>query len=161
MTAKILQISISPGGVPKTAIPEVEVTETGLVGDGHNAPDIHGGLEKAVCLWSQEVIQQLRAEGHALAPGSAGENVTLTGLDWAAIGPGVRLKLGDTVLLEVVSYTTPCRKNMRWFSDKRYSRISQKHYPGSSRVYARVLQPGQIKTGDKVKVLGTPAASER
>lgn len=152
MTGQIVQISLSNGGVPKTPVSEAEVIATGLVGDRHNAPDIHGGPERAVCLWSLEVIEALKQEGHHLAPGYAGENVTIAGLEWSDIVPGVRLQLGDRVRLEIASYTTPCRKNMRWFADKRYSRISQKHYPGSSRVYARVLQPGKICTGDAVAI---------
>lgn len=45
MRGRIVQISISKGGVPKLAVPEADVTTTGLVGDGHNNPDIHGGPE--------------------------------------------------------------------------------------------------------------------
>jgi MOSC domain-containing protein YiiM len=151
--AHIVQISISPGGVPKTAIPTATVTPLGLVGDGHSNPKVHGGIERALCLWSQEVIDQLCQEGHHLAPGSAGENITIAGLDWAIVVPGLRLGLGDTVQLEIASYATPCRKNMRWFADRRYSRINQKHHPGVSRVYGRVLQTGAIATGDRVQVL--------
>ena len=157
MTGQIVQISLSNGGVPKTAVSEAEVIETGLVGDRHNSPDIHGGPEKAVCLWSLDVIETLRQEGHNLAPGYAGENVTIAGLDWPQVSPGLRLQLGDHVVLEVASYTSPCRKNMRWFADKRYSRMSQKHYPGSSRVYARVLQSGKIRTGDAVAIVSGPS----
>ncbi len=153
MTGHIVQISVSPGGVPKHAIAAAEVEVNGLVGDGHSNPAIHGGPEKAVCLWALEVIEALRQEGHNLAPGYAGENVTIAGLDWQQVVPGCQLHLGATVQLEVVSYTTPCRKNMRWFADKRYSRIHQKHYPGSSRVYARVLQSGAIATGDTVTLI--------
>lgn len=156
MVGRITQISISDGGVPKTAVLEAEITETGLVGDRHNSPNIHGGPEKAVCLWSLEVIEALKQEGHNLAPGYAGENITVTGLNWPQVIPGLRLQLGDEVLLEVASYTSPCRKNMRWFADKRYSRMSQKHYPGSSRVYARVLRPGKVRTDDVVAIAPVP-----
>jgi MOSC domain-containing protein YiiM len=152
MIGQIVQISLSNGGVPKTAVAEADVNEMGLVGDRHQAANIHGGPDKAVCLWSLEVIETLKQEGHNLAPGYAGENVTITGLEWSNIVPGVHLQLGKTVLLEIASYTTPCRKNMRWFANKRYSRISQKHHPGSSRVYARVLHPGKIRTGDAVAI---------
>lgn len=150
MKGCIAQISISTGGVPKLAVPTAEVTSTGLVGDGHDNPTIHGGPGKAICLWSLEVIETLQQEGHNLAPGYAGENVTIAGLEWPQVIPGSILSLGETVQLEVASYTTPCRKNMRWFADRRYSRISQQHYPGSSRVYARVLTPGTIGQGDEV-----------
>jgi len=156
MTGRIVQISVSQGGVPKTAIPEAEVTVTGLIGDGHNNPEIHGGPEKAICLWSLEVIETLQQEGHTLAPGYAGENVTIAGLDWSQIVPSQYLRLGEDVLLQVASYTSPCRKNMRWFADKRYSRMGQKHHPGSSRVYARVLQTGMIREGDAVAITAAP-----
>jgi len=141
-------------------VPEAAVVTTGLVGDRHNAPDIHGGPEKSVCLWSLEVIETLKQEGHNLAPGYAGENITIAGLDWPQVVPGLRLQLGDEVWLEIASYTTPCRKNMRWFAVKRYSRMSQKHYPGSSRVYARVLQPGTIREGDGVTIASTPSSPQ-
>ena len=162
MTGRIVQISRSQGGVPKTAVPQAEVVAAGLVGDRQSHPEIHGGPEKAVCLWSLEVIETLQAEGHNLAPGAAGENVTIAGLDWSQVVPGLRLQLGAEVRLEIASYATPCRKNMRWFADKRYSRMSQKHYPGSSRVYARVLQPGKIGAGDRVAIAATssPLAEE-
>lgn len=152
MTGQIVQISLSNGGVPKTAVPTAAVTETGLVGDRHNHPDIHGGSEKAVCLWSLEVIETLQQEGHPIEPGCAGENVTIAGIDWSQVAPGLQLQLGAEVRLEIASYTTPCRQNMGWFADQRYSRISQKHHPGSSRVYARVLQPGTIHEGDTVAI---------
>ena len=60
MRGHITQISVSDGGVPKTAVSEAEITATGLVGDRHNSPKIHGGPEKAVCLWSLEVIEALQ-----------------------------------------------------------------------------------------------------
>ncbi|NER84758.1 MAG: MOSC domain-containing protein, partial [Leptolyngbya sp. SIO1D8] len=118
--------------------------------------DLLQGAEQAVCLWSLEVIETLMREGHPIAPGNAGENVTIAGLDWPLVIPGVHLQLGNDVVIEIASYAAPCRKNMCWFTDKRYSRISQKHYPGSSRVYARVLQPGIIRQDDLVKIADSP-----
>jgi MOSC domain-containing protein YiiM len=98
-----------------------------------------------------EVIEALGAEGHALAPGSAGENLTLAGVDWPSVKPGVRIAVGP-VALEIVSYTAPCEHNARWFLNGDYSRISQKKHPGWSRVYARVLIEGVVRTGDPVSI---------
>ncbi|MGD1858567.1 MAG: MOSC domain-containing protein [Leptolyngbyaceae cyanobacterium] len=153
MTGRIAQISISAGGVPKLSVPAADVSKLGLIGDRQGTPKVHGGPERAVCLWSLEVIEALQQEGHNLAPGYAGENVTIAGLDWPQIAPGWQLQLGQNVLLEIASYAAPCRKNMRWFADKRFGRISQKHYPGSSRIYARVLQTGTIREGDVVVIV--------
>jgi MOSC domain-containing protein YiiM len=148
----IHQINSSKGGVPKTAIPAAEVTPTGLAGDLHNNPDVHGGPERAVCLYSLERIQALQAEGHPIIPGAAGENVTVAGLDWANVTIGTRLRLGSQVLLEVTRFTVPCNTIRDAFVNKDSSRISQTQYPGWSRVYTRVLQTGGIATGDTVVI---------
>ncbi|NET30625.1 MAG: MOSC domain-containing protein [Cyanothece sp. SIO1E1] len=150
---QIVQISLSSGGVPKTAVSVAQVNLDGLVGDRQATPNIHGGPERAVCLWAQEVIDSLQQAGHPIAAGSAGENVTISGLDWIQITPGVKLKLGTNVLLEITSYAAPCRKNARWFTDRRYSRITHKKHPGMSRVYARVITGGMIRLGDGVVLL--------
>ena len=148
---KLHQISVSNGGVPKRAIPRAEITAAGVTGDRQRNPDIHGGPDRAVCLYSLDVIEALQAEGHPIAPGSAGENLTLAGLDWSSIKPGVRLRVGH-VRLEVVSYTAPCVHNAGWFLNEDFSRMSQKKFPGWSRVYARVLTEGTVRTGDPVEI---------
>lgn len=155
MPGVITQVSISPGGVPKLPVPAAEVHELGLAGDGHNDREHHGGPERAVCLFAQERIDALVAEGHPIAPGSTGENVTVAGLDWDAVTPGARLRLGQDVLLEVTRYTTPCKTNERWFVGGNFNRIHQKLHPGWSRVYARVLAGGVIRPGDSVEILST------
>jgi len=157
MQARIFQINSSPGGVPKLAVREATLTELGLGGDDHNFPDIHGGPERALCLFSLERILEFQAEGHPIFPGAAGENVTITGLDWKRLVPGVRLALGDEVLIEITKYTSPCNSMTELFSDGNYARLSQKANPGCSRVYARVLQTGRLVVGQLVRVLnGSP-----
>jgi MOSC domain-containing protein YiiM len=157
MTARIFQLNTSPGGVPKTAVREATVNELGMSGDDHRFPDIHGGPERALCLFSLERILELQAEGHPIFPGAVGENVTLSGLEWDKLNPGVRLALGDTVQVEITRYTTPCNTIPAYFVDGQYQRISQKVHPGWSRVYARVLQGGTLRVGQTVEILnGTP-----
>lgn len=150
MHGRIFQLNRSPGGVPKLAVREAEVTELGLDGDGHNFPDIHGGPDRALCLFSLERILAFQSEGHPIFPGSAGENVTVCGLDWEQIVPGVRLRLGDHVLIEITKYTTPCNSMEPSFSDGNYAQLSQKVNPGWSRAYARVLRGGVLKVGQPV-----------
>ena len=153
MHGRIFQLSTSPGGVPKHAVREAEVNELGMIGDEHKFPDIHGGPERALCLFSLERILELQSEGHPIFPGAVGENVTISGLDCNAITPGQRLSLGDKVVVEITSYTTPCNSIPESFVDGQYQRISQKVHPGYSRVYARVLRPGRIATGQAVRVM--------
>ena len=146
------QISVSSGGVPKLAVPQARVTKDGVEGDRQRNREVHGGPDRAVCVYSLEVIEALRKEGHSIASGSAGENLTLAGLNWKHVSPGTRLSVGNEVKLEVLSYTAPCKHNACWFKDGDFSRMSQKTHPGWSRVYARVLSEGIVRQGDEVEV---------
>ena len=158
-TGRIAHISVSPRGVPKKAVERARITPLGLEGDGHRPVPYHGGPDRAVCVYALDAIRALQAEGHPVAPGALGENVTIDGLPWEAVTPGRRLRLGDTVVLEVTSYTTPCRTIMRAFKDRACGRVSQARHPGWSRVYARVLAEGVIAAGDPVCLLEpAPAA---
>ena len=143
----VFSINSSPGGVPKLPVGEAMVTVAGLDSDSHRNLKYHGGPDRAICIFSLERILALQKEGHPIGTGTTGENLTLTGIDWDLDVPGATLETGDA-LFEIVSYTTPCRTIRESFIDERFSRLSQKHYPGWSRVYARVLREGMIRTGD-------------
>ena len=158
---RIVQINVSPGGVPKLPVPEARVRALGLDGDGHRDEEHHGGPERAVCLFSLEQIEALRTEGHEVAPGALGENVTISGLDWEHVVPAARLRLGPDVLIEVTRYTTPCFNIGFAFVGREFSRVSQRRHPGWSRVYARVLQEGTIRAGDEVELVGAAAGIAR
>ena len=148
MNGEVHQISVSSGGVPKLAIESGFVDHSGLIDDGH-IEAFHGGTGKALCLYSFEVIESLASEGHSIVPGSAGENVTVRGVDWTRVVPGSRWLIGEEVEIEVTHFTAPCKKNSRWFSDGDFSRMSQQIHPGRSRVYARILMEGVISRGDQ------------
>ncbi len=149
--ARVHQISISPGGVPKLAVGEAVVTTNGVVGDDHTDKKHHGGPDRAVCLYSLEVIEKMRAEGHDMAPGHAGDNITIAGVDWATVVPGKRYLVGNEVEIEITSYTAPCATNAGWFVGGAFTRMLESRYPGESRVYARVVREGTVRTGDAFK----------
>jgi MOSC domain-containing protein YiiM len=86
--------------------------------------------------------------------------VTIAGLDWSLVAPGMRLRLGPA-LVEVTSYTVPCRTIAHVFRDRRPGRVGQKARPGWSRVYARVLEPGRLAVGDAVRVEPAPEPVQR
>jgi MOSC domain-containing protein YiiM len=154
--AHIFSLNRSQGGVPKLPVREAAITVEGLEGDWQEDRKYHGGPMRALCLYSLEQILALQAEGHPIFPGSTGENVTIAGLDWASLTPGTRLLLGE-VEIELTSYASPCATIQGSFKDRRYSRISQKAHPGTSRLYARVLREGTVRVGDSVEVVTQPA----
>ncbi len=151
-SGSIESINVSGGGVPKLPVARAVVSVHGVEGDSQADKRHHGGPDRAVCVYSWELIEALRAEGHPIDPGAAGENLTIAGLDWQTIMPGTRLRAG-TALLEVTSYTVPCRTIRRAFIEERFTRISQQTNPGWSRVYARVLVEGEVSRGDSISIV--------
>jgi MOSC domain-containing protein YiiM len=141
------QVSVSPGGGPKLLVLRAAVTARGVSGDKQATRKHHGRPWQAVCLWSAEVVDGLAAEGHPIGYGCAGENLTVRGIPWAEVRPGVRLAVGSA-LVEVTAYAIPCQKNARWFSDGRFRRMAHEVRPGTSRVYAKVLVDGVVAPGD-------------
>jgi MOSC domain-containing protein YiiM len=146
------QINLSDGGLPKRPVLEAVIAKTGVEGDRQRNLKVHGGLDRALCLFSQDLIERLQDEGHSIDAGFSGENLTLAGLDWEKLKPGDRLQIGPAVQIEIMSYTVPCDLNARWFRGGDYKRISEKKHPGWSRFYARVLVEGVVRPGDAVIV---------
>jgi MOSC domain-containing protein YiiM len=134
-------------------VASAEVGELGIRGDEHDHPAIHGGPERALCLYALERIEALAAEGHPIAPGTTGENVTTRGLDWDQVVPGTRLRLGRDVLIEITRFAPPCKSIRRNFREEDFSRINARLHPGWSRAYARILTGGTIAPGDNVEIV--------
>src|SRR5437764_13304631 len=97
LMGKIVGLQRSRGGVPKLPVSGgvVGVGPAGMEGDRQRDRRFHGGPDRALCLYSREHLDLLAAEGHAVAPGILGENVTIAGLAWDAVRPGARLRLGS------------------------------------------------------------------
>jgi MOSC domain-containing protein YiiM len=148
----LYQINCSPGGLPKLPVSEAWVSIEGMEGDRHRNRVLHGGPDRALCLFSFEIIKALQREGHRVYSGASGENLTLAGLNWAQLVPGDQLKIGEALHIELTSYCDPCRHNAQWFIGENYHRISQQHHPGWSRLYGRVLSEGRVRQGDRVWV---------
>ena len=152
MTGVVHQLNVSPGGVPKLPVERVALGADGLAGDDHDDKAHHGGPDRAVCLYALERIEALRQEGHPVAPGHLGENVTVSGLDWDQVRPGAQLRIGPA-RIEVTRYTTPCNTIRASFAGGAFNRIHEARRPGWSRVYARVVEGGEIARGDAVEVV--------
>ena len=149
--ARVESINVSGGGVPKRAVKEALVGKEGVAGDRQRDLRFHGGPERAVTLFSTERIELLRAEGHPIEAGSTGENLTVSGLTWDEVAPGIRLRVGEAEL-EITRYASPCANIRGSFAAGDFSRISQKVHPGWSRLCARVLEEGLVREGDAVEV---------
>ena len=142
-------------GLPKQPLESAQVWRRGIVGDVQRERKHHGRPSQALCLWSADVVDALVAEGHPIAPGHAGENVSLRGVDWSKVRPGSLLRIGD-VECEISGWALPCAKNRRWFAKGvGEKRIDPDRHPGWSRAYAYVLTSqnrgvdGELHVGDE------------
>lgn len=146
VTGTVAGLHAGGGGVPKPAVERATITIGGLGGDRQRTRKHHGRPWQALCLWSAEVIEALAADGHPIFPGAAGENITIRGIDWSLVRPGLLLRVGGA-LIETSLWSLPCRHNARWFSDGAFDRIHHERGP-VSRMYATVLEPGEVAVGD-------------
>ena len=91
MQGAIVQVNISPGGLPKRAITEGWITPLGIEGDLHAHPEIHGGPLKAILIVASEVVDALAARGYPLFYGAMGENLTTRGWVISIRAPPARI----------------------------------------------------------------------
>jgi MOSC domain-containing protein YiiM len=158
MTGSLLQISVSPGGVPKRAIPEGTLTPIGVEGDHHAHPDIHGGSHQAVLVITAEGIAELAALGFPLTYGSLGENLTTSGIPRRNWRTGQRWHIGAEVVIEITKRRAPCQALNVYGPGMQaavYDSLAAAGDPSSpkwglSGFYASVVEPGVIRPGDEI-----------
>lgn len=144
----LAQLNISPGGMPKLPIDSARVTFDGVPGDWQLNRKYHGGRNRAICLFSEELYAWLRAEhGIDLVNGSVGENFTTRGIDLVALALGDQLRVGADCIIEITDVRIPCRNLNQW--DPKLLKVIQ----GRSGWVARVVAEGDVKAGDAVEVL--------
>lgn len=149
---RLLQVNVSAGGVPKRPVEAARITALGVEGDRQADVTGHGGPYRAVSLLGIEAIRRVASEGHSIAPGTTGENLTTEGFDVSALAVGTRLAIGDEVVLELTGAANPCRTIRRSFAGERYGRLNVLSHPDDSRMYARVISEGRVRPGDPISV---------
>ena len=146
-------------GIDKKPVPQrVQVGELGLEGDHILSKKHHGGPDQAVYLYSLEDYDAFAERlGEVPAPGSFGENLTISGLDSAGVRIGTRLSIGAgevALVLEITAPRIPCATFAAHMGDANFVKVfRQMRRPG---LYARVIQAGTVGAGDVVSVQHGP-----
>lgn len=156
----ILQVNISPGGLPKTPIGTGLIEPLGVVGDHHNHPQFHGGPRKAILLIASEVIDELTRRGYPVFPGALGENLTTRGFDVREVRIGDTVRAGGAIL-EITAARVPCSQLDVYgptIKQEIYDKLVKARDPSSPRWgmsgwYASIVQPGPVGAGDPIEVL--------
>ena len=129
----------------------VEIKSLGIEDDVICDTKHHGGVDQAVYIygaddyawWSEEL-------GRELAPGTFGENLTVSGLESAQFNVGDYLHIGRDVTLQVTAPRIPCGTFAARMGDPQWvKKFRAGERPG---LYARVIKEGIVKAGDKVSV---------
>lgn len=135
----------------------VQIDPLGIDGDAVLDTRHHGGLDQAIYIYFQPDydywVEQL---GEPLAPGTFGENLTISGLQSTDIAIGDRLQIGP-LTLEITAPRVPCNVLAQRMNDKFFVKTFNK--ANRSGAYARVITPGTVTAGDPLT--HTPFTGER
>lgn len=134
----------------------VTVHPLGLAGDEQADPSVHGGTDKAVyayplahyAFWNTVRVQAgVATPDDRLSYGAFGENLTVEGLDEAALWIGDRLELpGCTLAVSAPRF--PCFKFAAAMGFPQASKLmNQSGYCGA---YLTVLAGGSVQAGDAI-----------
>jgi MOSC domain-containing protein YiiM len=145
-------------GIFKTPVDSpVRITEQGLQGDTIVDAKNHGGVDQAVYLYTRPDYDWWAEKlGETLAPGTFGENLTLSALESAQVCVGDRFTIGK-VVLEATAPRIPCRVLAARMDEPTFvKRFRLAERPG---IYCRVIQSGEIQAGQPV--VYTPGEGDR
>jgi MOSC domain-containing protein YiiM len=146
LAGRLLQLNVSGGGMPKKPIAQARVTVDGVAGDWQKNRKYHGGPNRAICIYSEELYAWLREKGVDVGPGDIGENFTTIGIDLQKLARGTRLKVGECVV-EITDVRIPCGQLKKWDVDLPELIV------GRSGWVARVVSEGVVRPGDTVQVV--------
>jgi MOSC domain-containing protein YiiM len=161
MTPRVVQINISKGGVPKKPIPEGRITFSRVEGDDWADKKHHGWSDQAVCLFSVELIDELKKEGYPLFPGALGENLTTKGLDFRMMRLGSIYRVGEKAEIRITKIRTPCKTitvygegiiKATYDLDVKQGNVNSPKW-GRSGFYAEVLTEGVVRPDDPILLL--------
>jgi len=160
----IVQVNVSPGGLPKRAVSGGLITSLGVEGDRQAHPGIHGGPRQAILIIAAEVVEELQRRGYPVDFGSLGENLTTRGIDVRNLRIGDRLRAGGAVL-EITKPRGPCSQldiygqaiKEEIYDQKVKARDHTSPRWGMSGFYLSVVEPGPVSAGDIIAVVAQVA----
>ena len=123
-------------------------------GLGQFFPTVHGGNAQALYAFAGEDYDWWAAElDRELRPGMFGENLATREIDVNAARIGETWRIGS-VTVAVSGPRIPCATFAAQMGEKGWARrFAARDRPGA---YLRVLEPGEIETGDEIVVLNRP-----
>ena len=146
-------------GLPKPELAEARIRFEGVESDYnlYRQTQKAGDPEMALLLMPKETLDDLRREGWPVQPGDLGENVTTSGIPYDALRPPQRLRLGGVV----AQTSRPCEPCDNLFLLPYVGRTRGPEFLkatlGRRGWFARVVEPGVVRKGDPIVLLGPGA----
>jgi len=143
---KIVSIAVSKKkGTRKLPVNAAYVVEDhGLRDDAHSGP-----WGRQVSFLASESIEESRSKGLEVGFGDFAENVATEGIDWKNVAIGARVKLGESVIVEITQIGKECHKKCAI-----YYQAGDCIMPKEG-VFGRVLKGGWIRSGDSIEFIST------
>ena len=140
-TGQIYKISTSPEkGLKKVNVESVEMKiDFGIVGDAH------AGSKRQISLLPFESFEKIKNELIEINPGDFAENITTIGLDFSSVKLSQKIRIGDSILLEITQIGKECHHGC-------YIReaVGDCIMPREG-IFASVLKGGVMSIGDKIE----------
>ena len=139
-------------GIRKGPVEHGYAGTLGLAGDVVADVENHGGFDQALYLYSSDDYAFWAGElGSELAPGTFGENLTLSSFGEEPVRIGTRFRIGSA-LVEVTAPRIPCSVFATRMGEPNWvKRFADARRPG---LYVRVLESGEVAAGDPVQRIG-------
>ena len=143
-------------GIYKVPVNErLHLSLVNLAGDRQADLKVHGGPDKAVCVYSADHYPSWRQQlgVQQCGPGWFGENFSVEGQVETDVAVGDTYRVG-TAVVQVSQPRAPC-----WKLGRRWNRMDMPKLvlqSGRTGWYVRVLQEGDVERGDTLTLLDTP-----
>lgn len=127
------------------------VNGLGFINDTQSDKENHGGVDKAVCVYSQKNYDFFKQNYHLELPECAfGENLTILDLDDRDFCIGDRFRCGE-VVFEVSQPRQPCWKISSIIGIKNLTSLVVKEY--KTGFYFRVIKEGELSSMDTLELI--------
>ncbi|HLW65989.1 MAG TPA: MOSC domain-containing protein [Gemmataceae bacterium] len=148
--SQIVSIVYKPANVeqkPADYYARVSLPRAQLVAGHGIEGDRKGGTkDRHLNIMLAEMLSQLHADGFRTGPGELGEQIVLSGLQPEMLSAGVRLRLGDTAIVEIVEPRTGCARFVH------IQKKTKESARGKIGYMARVVEGGWIAENDEVRL---------
>ena len=141
---RIKAISVSERkGTRKINVPQAQLrADFGIIGDAHS-----GSRHRQVSLLPVESINKAAAKGVKVSPGDFAENITTEGIDLFALSVGSKVRLGQSVELEITQFGKKCHDKCEIFKQ-----VGDCIMPREG-VFAKVIKAGSVSVGDVIEAI--------